>query len=201
MVWLVRVVSAHPNAKTSAFLYTISDNHDKMVSIIEIGGSMFQKLVREHPTLQDHWQDLLKKGYIENSKGSITLVRKYASDENVLIIKDAKNSILYTVKVGRLEVTRDPGSTNPNQYTFKVGDMAKLDNENLTEAFNEYEGFELALRDLYKTIDHIIEEHDQNKGLFYKFKKWFSVKNNRIFFIVALIYGILTAVVVFNHWY
>lgn len=127
---LVRNVISPAKDVSYAFLYNIPPNHDKMEVNIMIGGSMFQKLVREHPTLQEHWQTLLEKGFIENSKGCIALVRKYAADERVLIIRDAKNSILYTIRVGRLEVTRGVDTQNPAHYTFRVGesyDIVRID--------------------------------------------------------------------------
>lgn len=162
-----------------------------------IGGSMFQKLVREHPTLQEHWQTLLEKGFIENSKGCIALVRKYAADERVLIIRDAKNSILYTIRVGRLEVTRGVDTQNPAQYTFRVGDMGKLDPDHLEEAFDEYEGFETAIRDLYRTIDKIINEYKKSLGWGYRIKDWFRNPPNKVFFAVFVIYAIISMVVYF----
>ncbi|UGV21668.1 hypothetical protein EspYZU15_155 [Cronobacter phage EspYZU15] len=158
---------------------------------------MFQKLVREHPTLQEHWQTLLEKGFIENSKGCIALVRKYAADERVLIIRDVKNSILYTIRVGRLEVTRGVDTQNPMTYTFRVGDMGKLDPEDLEEAFDQYEGFETSIRDMYRTIDIIINEHKKSLGLVYRIKDWFRNTPNKIFFAVFIIYAIISVVVYF----
>lgn len=157
-----------------------------------IGGSMFQKLVREHPTLQEHWQTLLEKGFIENSKGCIALVRKYAADERVLIIRDARNSILYTIRVGRLEVTRGVDTQTPSNYTFRVGDMGKLDPENLEDAFEEYEGFESAIRDLYRIIDRIIKEHKKSLGWKYRIKDWLGSKINRTFLLIGIVYLLLT---------
>uniref|UniRef100_A0AAU8GFE6 Virion structural protein n=1 Tax=Salmonella phage vB_SEnST11_KE22 TaxID=3161173 RepID=A0AAU8GFE6_9CAUD len=170
---------------------------DKMVVNNMIGGSMFQKLVREHPTLQEHWHTLLEKGFIENSKGCIALVRKYAADERVLIIRDAKNSILYTIRVGRLEVTRGVDSQNPMTYTFRVGDMGKLDTTDLEEAFDHYEGFESAIRDLYRTIDRVINEHKKSLGWGYRIKDWFRNPPNKIFFAVFIIYTIISILVYF----
>lgn len=156
---------------------------------------MFQKLVREHPTLQEHWKTLLEKGVIQNSKGSISLLRKYAADERVLTIKDAENSILYTVRTGRLEVVRDADTDVPSEYTFRVGDMGKLDPENLEEAFNEYEGFEIAIRDLYNTIDKIIDEYKKDLGWFYRVKDWFRSRLNKIFFAIFVAYAIISMIV------
>ncbi|HDR2377137.1 TPA: hypothetical protein QCH88_004384 [Enterobacter asburiae] len=156
---------------------------------------MFQKLVREHPTLQEHWQTLLEKGFIENSKGCIAIVRKYAADERVLIIRDAKNSILYTIRVGRLEVTRGVDTQTPSHYTFRVGDMGKLDPENLEEAYDEYEGFESAIRDLYRIIDRIIKEHKKSLGWKYRVKDWLKSPYNKIFISVALVYFVLTILI------
>lgn len=56
---------------------------------------MFQKIVREHPILREHWHTLLEKGFIENSKGCIALVREPVTEERVLVIRDAKNGILF----------------------------------------------------------------------------------------------------------
>lgn len=158
---------------------------------------MFQKLVREHPTLQEHWQTLLEKGFIENSKGCIALVRKYAAEEQVLIIRDAKSSILYSVRVGRLEVTRGVDSVNPITYTFRVGDMGKLDADNIEEAFDEYEGFESSIRDLYRTIDKIISEHKKSLGMVYRIKDWFKNSANKIFFTIFVVYAIISFAVYF----
>lgn len=160
-----------------------------------IGGSMFQKIVREHPTLQEHWQTLLVKGYIENSKGCIALVRKYAADEKVLIIRDAGSGLLYTIRTGKLEVTRGIDTQKPTTYTFRVGKMGKLDPLDLEQAFEEYEGFESSIRDLYKTIDKIIDEHKKTLGWLYQVKDWFRSKTNRIFFALFLGYGIMTVIV------
>lgn len=160
-----------------------------------IGGSMFQKIVREHPTLQEHWQTLLEKGFIENSKGCIALVRKYAADEQVLIIRDAKNSILYTIRVGRLEVTRGSDTINPMKYTFRVGDMGKLDPDDLGEAFDSYEGFETSIRDLYRTIDSIIDEYKSTLGWKYKVKDWFRSRLNRIFFAIFVGYALISTAI------
>ncbi len=158
---------------------------------------MFQKLVREHPTLQEHWKTLLEKGFIENSKGCIALVRKYAAEERVLIIRDAGSNILYTIRVGKLEVTRGVDNQNPMNYTFRVGDMGKLDAENLDEAFDEYEGFENSIRDLYRSIDKIIEEYKKSLGLWYRIKNWFRNRMNKIFFIVFVVYAIISILVYF----
>lgn len=60
---------------------------------------MFQKIVREHPILREHWHTLLEKGFIENSKGCIALVREPVTEERVLVIRDAKNGILFLSKL------------------------------------------------------------------------------------------------------
>lgn len=158
---------------------------------------MFQKLVREHPTLQEHWQTLLEKGYIENSKGCIALVRKYAAEERVLIIRDASSSILYTIRVGKLEVTRGVDTQNPMTYTFRVSEMGKLDTENLEKAFDTYEGFETTIRDLYRTIDKVIDQHKRSLGWLYRVKDWFRSNTNKVFFGIFVAYAIISLVVYF----
>ncbi|AKJ74561.1 lysozyme murein hydrolase [Salmonella phage 19] len=49
---------------------------------------MFQKLVREHPTLQEHWHSLLEiELCLETHKSlliGLTLVRKYVAADRVL---------------------------------------------------------------------------------------------------------------------
>lgn len=153
---------------------------------------MFQKIVREHPILREHWHTLLEKGFIENSKGCIVLVREPVTEERVLVIRDAKNGILFSIKVGRLDVTRGSNTIRPTTYTFRVGDMGKLDPEHLEEAFDSYEGFEASIRDLYRSLDRIISEHKKTLGVKYRVKDWFRNSNNRWFLLAAVLYGLLT---------
>lgn len=154
---------------------------------------MFQKLVRERPALQEHWKQLLEKGEIETTKGSISLMRRPCG-ERTLIVRDFENDILFHTITGRLDVTR-AASTVPNKYSFRVRKMGDLDPDDLDPAFDKYEGFETALRDLYRAVDTIIEEHEKGGPPEERMVRWLSSSGNRLFLFGTTAYAILTLLV------
>lgn len=160
---------------------------------------MFQKLAREHPTLKNHWYELLEKGCIENSRGKISLTRKYAKDENVLVIEDVVNDITYSIRIGKLVIIRGVSSHSPSSYTFLVGNMGKLDLDDMHDAFDCYEGFENAVRDLYRSISAIVKEHQKSKSLMFRANEWFKCKINKFFFLLTVVYTIITILLMYNY--
>ncbi|QGZ16198.1 hypothetical protein Hena1_00220 [Erwinia phage Hena1] len=156
---------------------------------------MFQKLVRERPALQEYWKELLEKGAIGTAKGNIELLRRPCGDRT-LIVRDFENDILFHSITGRLDVTR-AASTVPNKYSFRVRKMGDLDPDDLDPAFDKYEGFETALRDLYRAVDTIIEEHVKESPPEQRVERWLRSSGNRLFLIGATAYAILTLTALF----
>lgn len=156
---------------------------------------MFQKLIRERPALQEYWGELLDNGIIATKKGNIELLSRPCGDRT-LIIRDYENDILFHSITGRLDVTR-AASTAPNKYSFKVRNMGDLDPDDLDPAFDKYEGFETALRDLYRAVDTIIEERVKESPAEQRVGRWLSSGANRLFLIGATAYAILTLAALF----
>lgn len=157
---------------------------------------MFQKLVRERPALQEYWKDLLEKGVIETPKGSIALRRKACGDRTI-VVKDVVNDILFHIVVGRLDITR-AASTSPNKYSFRVSKMGDLDPDDLDPAFNKFEGFEIALRDLYRAVDTITEEYAKTTPPERRVKNWLKNTNNKLFLVASSLYAVLTLLALFT---
>lgn len=153
---------------------------------------MFQKLVRERPALQEHWKELLEKGEIETAKGSISLKRRPCGDRT-LIVRDFENDILFHTITARLDVSR-AASTAPNKFSFRVRKMGDLDPDDLDPAFDKYEGFETALRDLYRAVDKIIEEHEKESPPEERVARWLSSSGNSLFLLGTTAYAILTLI-------
>lgn len=162
---------------------------------------MFQKLVREHPTIKDHWQELLEKGYIENSQGRITLHRSDETSERVLLVRDEINALSYSIRAGKLSVTRGLDTALPQTQVFHVDQVGSLQPDVLEKAFDECEGFESAIRDLYRTLDKIVEEHKKNQPLPNRAKDWFKNKVNLIFLGVFITYTVLTGWLLAYHFW
>lgn len=155
---------------------------------------MFRKLVKEHPSLQEYWHKLLEKGKIENKRGSISLVRRYAADERVLIVEDIRNDIFYTVRVGKLEITRNESTDNPLTYTYRVKDNEHYSAEDMEEVFDQHDGLAIAVGDLYRSLDAIIEEYEAEMSFFKRAKKWLSNKINLFFLLIAITYGVVSLI-------
>lgn len=158
---------------------------------------MFQKLIQERPALIEYWEDLLRNGAINTSKGSISLLKRPCGDKT-LIVRDTVNDILFHTITGRLDVTR-AASTVPNKYSFRVSKMNDLDPTDLDPAFDKYEGFENALRDLYRSVDAIIETYEQESAKQNRVRKWMRNRSNRMFLYGSVLYVVLTAVILFLH--
>lgn len=153
---------------------------------------MFQKLVREHPTIQDYWEELLEKGFIENSEGSIQLLRKEELSERVLLVRDEASAISYSIRSGKLTVTRGLDTASPQAQTFHVDQVGSLKPEVLERAFEECEGFESCIRDLYKTLDKIIKEHKKKRPWYERTWEWLNNKTNLAFLVLFIGYAALT---------
>ena len=156
---------------------------------------MFQKLIRERPAIQEYWKDLLEKGLIGTEKGSIELLRRPCGDRT-LIVRDIENDILFHTVNGRLDVTR-AASTVPNKYSFRVSKMGHLDPDDLDPAFDKYEGFETALRDLYRAVDVITEDYARTTPPERRVRSWLKFPGNRWFLAGTALYTILTLLALF----
>ena len=156
---------------------------------------MFQKLIRERPAIQEYWKDLLEKGLIGTEKGSIELIRRPCGDRT-LIVRDIENDILFHTVTGRLDVTR-AASTVPNKYSFRVSKMGHLDPDDLDPAFDKYEGFETALRDLYHAVDVITEDYARTTPPERRVRSWLKFPGNRWFLAGTALYTILTLLALF----
>lgn len=152
---------------------------------------MFQKLVREHPTLQDYWTELLEKGFIENSQGSITLTKMDILSERVLLVRDEVNALSYSIRSGKLSVTRGLDTSLPQTQVFNVDQVGSLKPESLERAFEECEGFESCIRDLYRTLDKIIKEHKKGRKFYLRAFDWLNDRMNLIFLLGLVLYTIL----------
>lgn len=156
---------------------------------------MFQKLVREHPTIQDYWGELLEKGFIENTQGSMQLLRKDELAERVLLVRDEPSAISYSIRSGKLTVTRGLDSASPQAQTFHVDQVGSLKPEVLERAFEECEGFESCIRDLYKTLDKIIKEHKKKRPWYERTWEWLNNKTNLVFLLLFIGYTALSIAV------
>ena len=156
---------------------------------------MFQKLIRERPAIQEYWKDLLEKGLIGTEKGSISLMRRPCGDRT-LIVRDIENDILFHTVNERLDVTR-AASTAPNKYSFRVSKMGHLDPDDLDPAFDKYEGFETALRDLYHAVDVITEDYSRTTPPERRVRSWLKLPGNRWFLVGTALYALLTLTALF----
>lgn len=159
---------------------------------------MFQKLVRERPAMQGHWKQLLEEGCITTNKGSIKLIRRPSGDRT-LLVKAVDSDLHFHITSGRLEITRGDGSDNPTKLSFRVSQLGSLDIEDLDPAFDKVEGFELAIHDLYKTVDGILEEYERHQPPIVQAKGWLSRNSNRIFLLALIVYISLTVIALFAH--
>lgn len=156
---------------------------------------MFQKLIRERPAIQEYWKDLLEKGSIGTEKGSITLRLRHCGDRS-FVVRDIENDILFHTTSGRLDVTRAI-STTPNKYSFRVSKMGDLDPDDLDPAFDKFEGFEIAIRDLYRAVDSITEEYGKTTPPERRVRSWLKQAGNSSFLLATVGYILLTLIVIF----
>ena len=161
---------------------------------------MFHKLVREHTEMKSLWQLLLEKGKIVSSVGSITLTRDPETEERALVVRNKDWGLLYVIKSRTMHLTRLCESSYPTEYFFNFAGKDQVNLSTLNASFKGVEGFEMGMRDLYKTIYNILEKYKEESNKDSKIKLWWSSKKNRITFYMLFAYTISMILVgIFGH--